>query len=184
VLWLRVALLGVILAAVAAAVFKITSFLQEKDRMIQERDQQIMDLKAKVEGLRIDAERLKQSNASLESEVAKKSDELARAELEARKINITDQASSKRLGELERKLNDQERIAKIERLSRSRRAELVLKTVNNSAECELENFFRTGGQCKGGQWVADGARRSPRVEKPAQTQGQGESNETQTNETR
>lgn len=183
-LWLRLALLGAVLAAVAAMVFKVTSFLHEKDRMIQERDQQIVILTAKVDGLRIDAERLKQSNASLESEVAKKRDELARAELEARKINITDQASSKRLGELERKLNDQERIARIERVSRSRRAELVLKTVNNSAQCELENFFRTGGQCKSGQWIPDGARLSPRVEKPTQTQGQGESNENQTNETR
>ena len=183
-LWLRLALLGAVLAAVAGAVFKVTSFLHEKDRMIQERDQQIANLNAQVTGLRIDAERLKQSNTSLEGEVAKKSDELARAELEARKISIIDQASSRRLGELERKLNDQERIAKIERLRRSRRAELVLKTVNRSAECELENFFRTGGQCKSGQWVADGARLSPRVEKPTPTQGQGESNETKSNETR
>ncbi len=173
-LWLRVALLGVILAAVAGAVFKVTAFLHEKDLMIQERDQQILNLNAKVAGMRIDADRLKQSNASLEAEVNKKRDELAQAELEAKKINLADQASSKRLGELERKLSDQDRIAKIERLSRSRRADLVLKIVNSSTECELENYFRTDGQCKAGKWVPEGERLVPKAETPAQTQSQGE----------
>jgi uncharacterized protein YoxC len=183
-LWLRIALLGVIAAAIAAAVFKVTSFLHDKDLTIQKHEQTIRELTATIEGLRIDADRLKQSNASLEGEVARKRDELARADLEAKKISVTDQASSKRLGELERKLNDQERIAKIERLSHSRRAELTLQVVNKSARCELENYFRTGGQCKGGEWVEDGARLSPKVEKAPQTQGQGVSNETQKNETR
>ena len=183
-LGLRLALLGVILAAVAAAVFKVTSFLHEKDLMIQERDQQIVNLTAKVDGMRLDTDRLKQSNVSLEAEIAKKRDELARAELEARKISVTDQAASKRLGELERRLNDQERIAKIERLSQSRRAELALQIVNNSAKCELENYFRTGGQCKGGQWVADGARLSPKIEQAPQARAQGGSGEIQSKEIR
>ncbi|MBE0619432.1 MAG: hypothetical protein IH605_02460 [Burkholderiales bacterium] len=173
-LWLRVAILGVVLAAVAGAVFKVTAFLHEKDLMIQERDQQILNLNAQVAGLRIDADRLKNSNASLEGEIAKKRDELAQAELEAKKISLADQASSKRLGELERKLNDQERIAKIERLSRSRRADLVLKIVNRSAECELENFFRTDGECKAGKWIPAGDRLVPKAETPAESQAQGE----------
>ena len=90
-LWLRVALLGVILAAVAGAVFKVTSYLHDKDLMIQERDQQILNLNAQVAGMKIDSDRLKQSNASLEAEVAKKRDELAQAELEAKKISLADQ---------------------------------------------------------------------------------------------
>ena len=172
-LWLRVALLGVILAAVAGAVFKVTSYLHDKDLMIQERDQQILNLNAQVAGMKIDSDRLKQSNASLEAEVAKKRDELAQAELEAKKISLADQESSRRLGELERKLNNQDRIAKIERLSRSRRADLVLKIVNRSTECELDNFFRTDGQCKGGKWVPEGGRLVPKTEAPAPAEAQG-----------
>ena len=172
-LWLRVALLGVILAAVAGAVFKVTSYLHDKDLMIQERDQQILNLNAQVAGMKIDSDRLKQSNASLEAEVAKKRDELAQAELEAKKISLADQESSRRLGELERKLNNQDRIAKIERLSRSRRADLVLKIVNRSTECELDNFFRTDGQCKGGKWVPEGGRLVPKTETPAPAEAQG-----------
>ena len=170
-LWVRLAVLGFILAAVAGAVFKVTSFLSEKDAAIHERDQLILNLNAQVEGLRIDKERLTLSNASLEREVNQKRDELARAQVEAKKLNLTDQASSKRLAELERKLNDQERIAKIERLRNSSHAELVLKTVNNSAKCEIENFFRTGGACKSGKWVPDGGRLVPKVEKALETPG-------------
>jgi len=182
-LWLRVALLGVILAAVAAAVIKVTSFLHEKDLMIQERDQQIADLRAKVEGLRIDTDRLKQSNASLEGEVAKKRDELARVQREAGVLHATDAASAKRLNELERRLSDREHQEQMERVRNSRRAELALRITNRSAKCDLENFFKTGGTCKNGQWVKDGERLVPIVQPagaqpPVEAQPAGDSHET------
>jgi predicted RNase H-like nuclease (RuvC/YqgF family) len=178
-LWLRLAVAGVILAIIAGVIFKVTSYLHEKDRMVQDRDQQILDLRTKVEGMRLDNDRLKQSVSSLEMDVARKREELAQAQREAQRLSFTDQASNKRLADLERKLNDQERMAKIERLKTSRHAELVLKTVNTSAKCEIENFFRTGGQCKNGKWVLEGERLVPKIEKAADADSQGESNEPQ-----
>ena len=65
-LWLGLALAGVVLAVVAAAAHKFMPFVAEKDQMIQERDQQILNLRAQVEGLRVDKERLQTANASLE----------------------------------------------------------------------------------------------------------------------
>ena len=190
-LWIRLAVVGVILAVLAGAAVKITSYLSAKDAAIHERDQLILNLNAQVAGLRIDKERLMQSNASLEQEVGQKRDELARAQAETKKLNLADQASSKRLGELERKLNDQQRIAKIEHLRNSSHADLLLQTVNNSAKCEIENFFRTGGTCKSGKWVPEGERLVPNVEKAAEAPGSSAGTQTQepkagggTNETR
>jgi chromosome segregation ATPase len=157
-LWIRIAIVGVIVAALSAAAFKVTSWLNEKDRMVQERDQQILDLNAQVTGLRLDKERLTQSNASLTADLDKKRDELARAQMEVSVLHTTDAASDKRLVELERKLNDRERLEQMDRLRKSRRADLVLHVVNKSAKCELENFFQTGGTCKNGEWVKDGDR--------------------------
>jgi uncharacterized protein YoxC len=162
-LWMRLAIVGVIVAALAAAAFKVTSYLNEKDRMVQERDQQILNLNAQVTGLRLDNERLTQSNASLAADLNKKRDELARAQMEASSLRTTDATSAKRLNDLERKLSDRERLEQVERLRNSRRAELVLQIVNRSAKCELENFFQTGGTCKSGVWVKDGERLTPIV---------------------
>ena len=169
-LWLKLALFGAIAVAVAGAVYKFTSFLNEKDRMIQERDQQIANLNAKVAGMRLDIDRLQTSNTSLEQDVKRKVDEAARARQEADSLRVADNASNRRQAELERKLNDRERIEQVDRLTHSRRAELVVRTVNRSAKCEIENFFQTDGQCRNGEWVraaatppakADAARGAP-----------------------
>lgn len=170
-LWLRLALLGVVLTTIAGATFKVTSFLHEKDKAIADREQQMQVLNARVAGLLGDKARLEQSNATLEQEVNRKRDELMRAQVEAKRLSLTDQASNKRLTELEQKLQSQERSDKLQRLKRSDHAELVLKVVNNSAKCEVENFFRTGGQCKSGKWVDDGGRLVPKAEQAAKAQG-------------
>lgn len=152
-LWLKLALAGVVLAVVAGAIYKFSSFLAEKDQMIQDRDQQILNLNAKVEGLRTDKERLQTANASLEQDNQRQVEEATRARQEANRLQVNDSASSRRLGELERKLADRERIDQVERVSHSRRVELVVRTVNRSAKCEIENFFQTDGQCRSGEWV-------------------------------
>lgn len=169
-LWLRLALAGVVLAVVAAAAHKFSSFLAEKDQMIQERDQQILNLRAQVEGLRVDKERLQTANASLEQDNRRQVEEAARARLEANRLQANDTASSRRLGELERKLADRERVDQIDRVAHSRRAELVVRTVNRSAKCEIENFFQTDGQCRSGEWVPAAAKTAPKgsaVARPA-----------------
>jgi len=177
-LWIRLAVVGVIVTALAAAAIKFTSYLSEKDRMVQERDQQILNLKAEVTGLRLDNDRLRQSNASLEADRDKKRDELARAQREAGVLHATDAASAKRLNELQRRLSDREHEEQVERVRKSRRAELALRITNRSAKCELENFFKTGGTCKNGQWVKDGERLVPIAQPPAEAQPTGDSNET------
>lgn len=157
-LWLRVGLAAAILVAVAAAVHQVTSFLAAKDRQIQERDQAIQALNAKVEGMRLDIERLKTSNTSLEQDATRRIEEAAAARQEANALRTTDAASARRQNDLERKLNDRERLDQIDRLTHSRRAEAVVRVVNRSAKCELENFFRTDGQCRSGEWVSAAAR--------------------------
>ena len=152
-LWLRLALAAAILVAVAGAVHKVTSFLAEKDRQIQERDQTIQILNAKVEGMRIDVERLKTSNTSLEQEAKRRIEEAAAARQEANMLRATDAASAKRQSDLEHRLNDRERLEQIDRLTHSRRAEAVVRVVNRSAKCEIENFFQTDGQCRSGEWI-------------------------------
>ena len=81
--WIRIALAGVIVLAIAAAVHMVTAFLDKKDAMIQERDQNILNLQAQVQGMRIDNERLKTSNSSLEADVRRKIEEAAQARQEA-----------------------------------------------------------------------------------------------------
>ncbi len=157
-LWLKVGLAAAILVAVAAAVHQVTSFLAGKDRQIQQRDQAIQALNAKVEGMRLDIERLKTSNVSLEQEATRRIEEAAAARQEANALRTTDAASARRQNELERKLNDRERLDQIDRLTHSRRAEAVVRVVNRSARCELENFFRTDGQCRSGEWVSAAAK--------------------------
>jgi hypothetical protein len=53
----------------------------------------------------------------------------------------------------------------------------VLRVVNKSAKCELDNFFQTGGACKNGVWVKDGERLVPGApsvaQKPAEAQPAG-----------
>lgn len=159
--WVRLAIAGVIVAAIAAAVVAFTAFLREKDRMLQERDQQILNLKAEITGLRLDNERLAQSNASLAADRDRKRDDLARTQTELAVVRATDSGSAKRLGELQLKLNDRERLEQIERVRNSRRAELALDITNRSAKCQLENFFKTGGVCKNGVWVKEGERLVP-----------------------
>jgi predicted RNase H-like nuclease (RuvC/YqgF family) len=179
-LWIRAALAGIVLIAVAAAAHKFSSFLAEKDLMIQERDQQILNLNAKVEGMRIDGERLKASNASLEQDLRRKIDEAAQARQEASTLRAGDATSDRRRDELERKLADRERIEQVDRLTHSRRAELVVKVVNRSAQCEIENFFQTDGQCRSGVWVANGAKPAASAASAAGTattaSGQGAAN--------
>lgn len=153
-LWLRLALAAAILAAVAATVHKVTSFLAEKDRQIELRDLQIQELSSKVEGMRLDIERLKTSNSSLEQEAKRKIEEAATARQEANMLRATDSAAARRQNDLERKLSDRERLDQVDRLTHSRRAETVVRVVNRSAKCEIENFFRTDGQCRSGEWVS------------------------------
>jgi len=152
-MWLRLALVGVIVLAVAAAVHKFTSFLGEKDRMIEQRDQEILNLNARVAGMKLDVDRLQQSNASLETEVRRKIEEAAQARAESNSLRLTDAVSAKRQGDLERRLNDRERIEQVDRVAHSRRAELVVRVVNRSAKCEIEHFFADDGQCRNGEWV-------------------------------
>jgi uncharacterized protein YoxC len=161
-LWIRVAIIGVIVAALAAAAIKVTSYLNEKDRMVQERDQNIANLVAKVSGLQIDKDRLEQSNKSLEADARKKSEELKRAQDEFAKQREIDATAAKNVAATERKLNDRKRIEQIERLRTSERgAERMLKVWNKSAKCELENFFQPSGICKNGEWVVDGGPLTP-----------------------
>lgn len=181
-LWIRLAIVGVIVAALSAATFKVTSWLQE-------REHQIRDLNVRVEGLEKDNERLRRSNDSLAADRDKKRDELALAQKENNDLHTTDAASAKRLNEFERKVSDRERLEQMVRLTNSRHANLVLDVVNRSAKCELENFFQTGGTCKGGVWVKDGERlipitqpssAQPRVgQSPVPTEPVGESHEPQ-----
>jgi predicted RNase H-like nuclease (RuvC/YqgF family) len=157
-LWIKAALAGVVLIALATAVHKFSSFLAEKDLMIQERDQQILNLNAKVEGMRIDNERLRTSNTSLEQDLRRKIDEAAQARQEASTLRVTDVSSAQRRNELERKLADRERVEQVDRLTHSRRAELVVRVVNRSAKCEIENFFQIDGQCRNGVWTPANAK--------------------------
>jgi septal ring factor EnvC (AmiA/AmiB activator) len=152
---LRLALLGVVVVAVTGGVVKFTSFLGEKDHQIQERDQMIIDLNAKVAGLRTDLEREQTSNTSLMQDLQRKVEEAAKARQEANQLRATDTVSSQRQRDLERKLNDRERIEQVDRLTHSRGAERVVQVVNRSAKCEIENFFQPDGQCKGGVWVTN-----------------------------
>jgi chromosome segregation ATPase len=147
-LWLRLALIGAIVLAVTAAVVKFTSFLAEKDHQIQQRDQMIIDLNAKVSGLRTDLERVQASNATLEEDLRRKIEEAAKARQEASMLRSTDTDSTRRQQDLERKLNERDRIEKIDRLTHSRGAERVVTVVNRSA-----NFFQPDGQCRSGVWV-------------------------------
>ncbi len=152
-LWLRLALVGAIVVAVTGAAVKFTAFLGEKDRQIQERDQMVLDLNAKLAGLRTDLERVQASNATLEEDLRRKVEEAAKARQEANMLRATDTESSRRQRDLERKLSDRERIEQIDRLTHSRGAERVVKAVNRSAKCELENFFQIDGQCRNGEWL-------------------------------
>jgi hypothetical protein len=161
-LWIRVAIIGAIVAALAAAAIKVTSYLNEKDRMVQERDQNIANLVAKVSGLQIDRDRLEQSNKSLEADALKKSEELKRAQEELVKQRESDATAAKNVAATERKLNDRKRIEQIERLRNSERgSERMLKVWNKSAKCELENFFQASGTCKNGEWIVEGGRLVP-----------------------
>ena len=153
-LWLRLALISAIVIAVTGAVVKFTSFLSEKDHLIQDREQKIVSLNTAIAGLNTDLERVKTSNASLEQELKRKDAEAAKARQEAAMLRVTDSESSRRQRDLELKLNERARNDQMDRLSHSRGAERVVQVVNRSAKCEIENFFRTDGQCKSGEWVA------------------------------
>ena len=48
--WIRIALAGVIVLAIASAVHMVTAFLDKKDAMIQDRDQNIQNLQAQEIG--------------------------------------------------------------------------------------------------------------------------------------
>lgn len=163
-LWLKLGLVGAVVLALAAAGVKFTSFLAEKDRLVQERDQMILDLNAKVAGLRTDLERVQNSNATLEQDLRRKIEEAAKARQEASMLRATDSDSSRRQRELERRLNDRDRVEQIDRLAHSRGAERVVRAVNRSAKCELENFFQADGQCRSGEWVPNTPRAASRVD--------------------
>lgn len=176
-LWLRLALIGAVVIAVTGAVVKFTSFLAEKDRLIQERDQLVIDLNAKVAGLRTDLERVQTSNASLEQELRRKIEEAAKARQEATMLRATDSESGRRQRELERKLSDRERVEQIDRLTHSRGAERVVKAVNRSAKCEIENFFQIDGQCRNGEWVPTAPKPAVKTD-AARTAAEGAANAT------
>jgi uncharacterized protein YoxC len=157
-LWIKLALLGVVLAVLTGGVVKVTSFLAEKDRQIEQREQTIVELNAKVAGLRTDLERVQASNATLEQDLRRKIEEAAKARQEAAVLRASDTQAVLRQRDLELKLNDRERIDRIERVSHSRGAERVVQVVNRSAKCEIENFFQTDGQCRSGVWVPNAAK--------------------------
>ena len=161
-LWLKWGLVGALLLALTGAAVKFTAFLAEKDRQLQERDQLILDLNARVAGLRTDLERVQNSNATLEQDLRRKIEEAAKARQEASMLRATDNESARRQRELERRLNDRDRVEQIDRLAHSRGAERVVRAVNRSAKCELENFFQADGQCRGGEWVSNTPRPAAR----------------------
>ena len=169
--WIRIALAGVIVLAIAAAVHMVTAFLDKKDAMIQERDQNIQNLQAQVQGMRIDNERLKTSNSSLEADVRRKIEEAAQARQEANTLKAGDNASSQRQNDLERKLSDRERVAQVDRLTHSRRAALVVSIVNRSTECQIAHFFETDGECRSGVWKPKAAVAAPAAASAVLTEG-------------
>ncbi len=175
-LWLRLALVGAIVVAVMGAVVKFTSFLGEKDRQIQERDQMVLNLNAKLSGLRTDLERVQTSNATLEEDLRRKIEEAAKARQEANMLRATDTESSRRQRDLERKLNDRERVEQVDRLAHSRGAERVVKAVNRSAKCELENFFQIDGQCRNGEWVPNTPKPVVKTDAPRSPAAEGAAN--------
>ncbi len=157
-LWIKLALLGVVLTVVTGGVVKVTSFVADKDHQIEQREQTIAELNAKVAGLRTDLERVQASNASLEQDLRRKIEEAAKARQEAASLRVADNQSVKRQSDLERRLADRERMDRFERLAHSRGAERVVQVVNKSAKCEIENFFQVDGQCRSGVWIPNAAK--------------------------
>lgn len=143
----------IMIAAVSGFFFYQRSIVSSLEKTIQEKDTEITLLQEQVSGLVIDKEKLTQSNTSLEKEIDRRIQEVQKVYDDLAKLQKEDQVSQTRIVELERKVNNQERIEQLDRIRESRKASLLLRIINNNIECEIENWERVGlGKCVNGQF--------------------------------
>lgn len=143
----------IMIAAVSGFFFYQRSIVSSLEKTIQEKDKEITLLQEQVSGLVIDKEKLTQSNTSLEKEIDRRIQEVQKVYDDLAKLQKEDQVSQTRIVELERKVNNQERIEQLDRIRESRKASLLLRIINNNIECEIENWERVGlGKCVNGQF--------------------------------
>lgn len=143
----------VVIATVGGFFFHQRSIVSSLETTIKEKDQEIVLLQEQVSGLIIDKEKLTQSNLSLETEIDRRVQEVQKVYDDLAKLQKLDQVSQTRIVQLERKINDQERIEQLDRIRASRKASLLLRIINNNVECEIENWDRVGlGKCVNGQF--------------------------------
>jgi len=121
----------------------------------------IITQQQEIEALKIDRERLLQSNKSLAAEMKRKSDETKAAYAEIERLRKSDEKSQKRLAEVQKVLQDQERIKRLENIRKSRKASLLIRLMDKQIQCYVDNFDRFDGKCIRGKFVKNGERLVP-----------------------
>jgi len=163
---IRLIIVGVILAAVMSAIGGF--FLYQKsivnglERTIVQKDKKINVLKEQIAGLELDNTKLKISNQSLTVEIDRKNNETREAYEEIAVLRSKDAESQTRLGAIEAKLKDRERLDRIENIRNSKKASLLLRLMDKNVRCYVENFDRVSeGKCVMGKFIPHGGRLAP-----------------------
>lgn len=159
---IRIAIFALIALAIVST---IGGYFYFQERQITGLQNKITQQQQQIAGMVIDFELLKTSHDTLVNEVVRKVEEMAEARLELHELRTADDASRKRVNELETKLEDQDRKKRIDAIRTSKKASLLLRLTNKDLKCFLENFNRINGTCIHGKFVIDGERLVPKGDK-------------------
>lgn len=159
----KLMIMAVVIVAVLAAIGGFyayqKSIVNDLQDIIENKDQEIHVLQEQIAGLEIDVLQLKISNQSLVGEIDRKAAETQEAYEEIATLRASDAESQVRLNEFETKLRDRERLERVENIRLSRKVSLLLRLMDRSVKCYVENFDRVGeGKCVSGKFVPNGER--------------------------
>ncbi|MDX8393174.1 MAG: hypothetical protein R8K21_01130 [Mariprofundales bacterium] len=108
--------------------------------------QQVADMTAENNALR-------NTNTSLNANIQRKNEERMQVQLELEKLRLTDAQTQQQVADMEQKLQDKERSARLDVIRKGRKASLLLKFANKAVACEMEHF-EDDGVCRAGRWRA------------------------------
>ena len=162
-MFIKLMIMAVVIVAVLTAIGGFyayqKSLMNDLQDIIENKDQEIHVLQEQIAGLEIDVLQLETSNQSLVSEIDRKAAETRETIEELTILRLRDAESQTRLNEFETKLRDQERLDRVEAIRSSRKASLLLRLMDRSIKCYVENFDRVGeGKCISGKFVPNGER--------------------------
>lgn len=146
--------LGIYILIGVAIVAVVGGFFAYQRITINDLNATIKTQQEQIAGLVIDKEKLTIANEIASRKLEQKQIEFSQIQSETDAIRNSELLSTKRINELEKKLEDTERLKKLEDIAKGRRATLFLRNTNRTIKCDIEAINDSKfGKCVDGKFI-------------------------------